>query len=563
MLVPRVLPYGQVRTIQLCAVFGLITLLLFVTRLCTRQPPHSIYDFTEGRTNPWHEWNDTAPAPSSEEVAYLRYLQEAYGLTNDVPWFARRIQSSHRAGKRLSMTELSSKFMPHDFARVRVDDENLKLKVDASSLKLPFHVSAKPDQIDASGLLIGISTTYSRLSYSNFSLAGDWARWLTDGRGRSNGASLFLDLHRANKEEKTRTARILREAGIDATVLTSDSAADATARYGDLIRYLKSHNEELMSEAGGGSGGGKKFFALLDDNVFIASMDKLVTKLSSFGSKKEYYIGAPSEKQSDWVVDENVTMTYGGGAVFFTPPMADRLARLPCLRQAAATEAVAAQQWDERIYRCVTENTRSTFYVLPSFYSPQDEALYGARSVANQGYGGGIQPITLHHYRNLHRFGAADGHRVTSVCGEECFLQRFHFRDNWVLVNGYTLSHYPDGVSAIPVRKNAKMVSQFRGDAAAAAAANKRTELGGNIVIDNADRPADMKLIAWAGPKRTWRLLHSKTTPSGEVWQAYVKRRGAAVSYGDIDDDRMPGDPIHTDEGPSNEDSVIVLIWQP
>ncbi len=71
-----------------------------------------------------------------------------------------------------------------------------------------------------------------------------------------------------------------------------------------------------------------------------------------------------------------------------------------------------------------------------------------------------------------------------------------------------------------------------------------------------------MELIAWRGPKRTWRLLDSTANAKGEVWQAYVKRRGATRSYGDVDD-FVPGDTVHADDGPASEDSVIVLIWQP
>ncbi len=56
--------------------------------------------------------------------------------------------------------------------------------------------------------------------------------------------------------------------------------------------------------------------------------------------------------------------------------------------------------------------------------------------------------------------------------------------------------------------------------------------------------------------------MDSRVLEHGAVWQAYVKRRAAATSYGDIDD-RLPGDIIHTEEAPAMDDSVIVLIWEP
>jgi hypothetical protein len=535
------------RPVQTFGILLTITTFIFMLRVYSRPPAPTVYDYTEGRTSPWREWNDTSTS-ATEEVGYLEYLYEEYGLTRDIPWFARRIRSTFKAGKRLSMTEVSSKFLSRDFRRVRIDDEYLSLTAE-SAIKMPFHISARPDQVDASELLFGISTTAARLSYSNYSLIQDWERWLTDGAGKSNGATLLLTLYRSSKEEVARIGRTLSERGIDATVDMIEMGSDATKRYADLARRLAKHGEALT-----GQGSEKKFYSLVDDDVFFPSMAMLLEKLSDFSPRKEFYIGAPSEKQSDWVTERNVTMTYGGGAVFVTPPMAEKMVALPCLESAGdGGSGDESSLWDEHIYKCVASRTKTNLHVLPSYYSPEDD-LYGEYSAGNQGYGGGIQPLTLHHYKNWHRFEAGRGHQVTTVCGEECFLQRFHFRDDWILVNGYTLSQYPDGVSTVAVTKGSRLVSQSR--------EQKRTPVSEQLVIERADRPNDMKAIAWAGPKRTWRLLDSRITSSGEVWQSYVKRKGASDSYGDVGEwDR--GDKIHTDEQPANEDSVIVLIWEP
>ncbi len=386
MFAPRVLSYGRVRTIQaVVASFLAVTTVLFMVKVYTRRPPPSIYDYTEGRTSPWRDWNDTAARPATEEVAYLRRLQDAHGLTREMPWFARRIHTSFGAGKRRSMTESPAAFMPRDFTRARVDDENLALRTEGS-IRLAVHRSARPDQIDASGLLFGTSSTFSRLAYANFSLVQDWERWLTDCRGSSNGAGLLVDLHGASAEEQARVSRILRERGVEAAVFSSGDGSDtAASRYAGLLGRLKSHNDEL-----GRQGRGKAFLALVDDDVFFASMARLLAKLARFSPRREFYIGAPSEKLSDWVAGENATVTYGGGAVFLTPPMADRLAGVPCLqrdrdRREAKTGGGAATPWDEHLYRCVTASTGADFHVLPSFYSPADEAMYGAPGAAARG----------------------------------------------------------------------------------------------------------------------------------------------------------------------------------
>ncbi|TPX11970.1 uncharacterized protein E0L32_007273 [Thyridium curvatum] len=619
MYATRVLPFGQVKTIQIIVCLFIASLLLFQLRLNHRPPQRpSIYQDTEGTTNPWYDWKNKSIG-RTEEVTYLKYLSRTHGLTRDVSWFARRIQTTYGASKRLSMTEVSSSFMPHGLRRVNLDDYAVTLQAD-QGMKLSVGRSATPDQVDASGLLFGVSTTYTRLTYQNNTLIHDWERWLTDGHGRSNGAGLVLALHQATNAQLARITELLQAGAIDATVIPAEAGADNPARYGQLVEQL------LRRHDGAGAGGRQaKYLAIVDDDVFFPSMDRLLRKLSKFSPAEEYYIGAPSDRQSDWVVERNTTLTYGGGAVFLTPPMAERVAGLRCLVGGGSSSGssndeddddyrsstlsptppsssshgtrgeAGTEQWDEELYRCVSRRTRTDLHVLPSLYAPSDDELYHADGISNEGYGSGVPALALHHYRNWHRFEAGRGHQVASACGEDCFLQRFRFADGWVLVNGFTLSHYPDGVEAVPLRKKQKQQQQQQqqkqkeaADAATSVAAAKgkgkdasakdhhkmvtqtSTQPRGApavdkrlvIVDDDGDRRAgEIKVVAWRGPKRTWRLLDSRIGAGGEVWQAYVKRRGASSAY-DLDD-RWYGDTFHTDEQPAGEDSVIVLIWEP
>jgi hypothetical protein len=193
---------------------------------------------------------------------------------------------------------------------------------------------------------------------------------------------------------------------------------------------------------------------------------------------------------------------------------------------------------------------------MTSFFSPRDE-LYGLQAAS---YESGIAPLTLHHYRNRHRFEPGKAHLVASVCGEACFLQRYGFRDDWILVNGHSLTQYPDGVEAISLQQGRKLVTQqqqhYREE--------KRMAVGRRLVVDdNAEENAKKrKIVTWTGRKRTWRFLDSSVGAGGEVWQAYVKRRGSSGAWAD-GDERLPSDVVHTNEEPSDVDSVIVLIWEP
>ncbi|KAI1373666.1 glycosyltransferase family 31 protein [Hypoxylon crocopeplum] len=546
-------PYGRARTFQIIASFLVFCIILSTLRLYRRQnPPPSIYDYTDGKTRGPAQ-NETAKTlPPSDETAYLRYLVREYGLTNEVPWFARRIRPESDARARKSMTEIpGTKFMPRDFLRVRADDERLDLHAE-KTVQFSVAKSAMPDQVDASALLFGISTTYDRLTYGNSSLVGDWARWLTDGKGNSNGASLVLTLHRAESAEIDSANGKLREAGIDAVVLPAENTQDSTARYLDLVHLLARRKDELQGE-----GREKRFLALVDSDVFFPSLGKLLARLSKFNAKKKFYLGMPSER-ADWAVENNVTLTYGGGVVMLTPPMVEDISKLPCMNSTTSPDsstkyAERTGQWDETLYNCIAEHTKENLYILPSLYVPGDD-LYGLRT----SYEGGVHPLVLHHYKHRHRFEAGKAHLVTSLCGEDCFLQRFFFfDDSWVLVNGHSLSQYPDGVAVLPASKSTQNGNSNK----------SKVRTGERLILDKQDsaekRLEDRKIVSWAGAKRTWRLLDARAGPGGEVWQAYVKRRGAPVTYGD-EDDRLPeGDTVHTQDGPSDVDSVIVLVWEP
>lgn len=533
--------------------------------LIQQQPP-SIYEYTDGKTRGARQ-NETniPPPPPSDETAYLRLLAREYGLSNELPFFARRVRPRFDARARKSVTQVSrTPFMSPsgDFRRVRSDDAHLDVRAEGPALRLSVARRPDPPPLDASALLFGISSSYDRLTYGNASLLGDWARWLTDGEGNSNGVGLVLTLHRASATEVEVIGGRLREAGIDAVVLPADSAHDGAARYLDLVGLLAQQRDELL-----GQGRQKKFLALVDDDVFFPSLEKLLARLGDYNAKKKAYIGLPSER-SDWTVENNVTLTYGGGAVLFTPPMADVVSQLPCLNKTATRDYISSTegtgQWDERLYTCITEHTDEKLHILPSLYTPSDD-LYHLRT----GYEGGVQPLALHHYKHRRRFEAGKAHLIASLCGEDCFLQRFFFRDDaWILVNGYSISQYPDGVDVLPATKSVVLQKQD-GSSIGGSSSNSgnKIKVGDRLSFDKQDdgrkRAEARMVVSWAGTKRTWRLLDSRKGANGEVWQAYVKRRGSSsVPYGD-EDDWVPEDTVHSQDGPSDVDSVIVLIWEP
>ncbi|KAK8080707.1 hypothetical protein PG997_008525 [Apiospora hydei] len=651
---PRSRGRNRVRFHQIAGAALVLFVMLSILRMArrvrsARSPQRSIYDYTEGKVMPAAAAAAAGVAgattttakklsPEEEMAEYLRGLVSRHGLTQDITFHARRIQPVFKTRqKRESMTVIRKKFGPrYGFATIKVpapaeeaDHHELKrgsqqqqqqplspvvTGIDPAVLKLPLPGPPElPDQVDASPFLLGIATTYSRLVASKASLLHDWARWLTDGQGRSNGAELLLVLHRASTSEVGHVSAKLHELGIDATVRSSSSAAgvgavggsspdsDSTWSYLELVGQLSRRAREISKEIENGGKkktSEKKYLGLVDDDVFFPCMHRLVARLGKLDPKENAYVGLPSER-ADWTTTEegNVTMTYGGGAVFVTRPMADAITKMPCARQPqlqpeqeagigggtppapqAVEEAAATTgQWDERLYRCVAAHHSSRLRVMPSLYIPDDDAGDGG----DGDYESGLQPLTLHHYRQRHqRFAPSRAHLIASLAGEGSFLHRFLFRgDGWVLVNGHSIAEYPDGVDIAPLSRvssssqkksaAAVLVTQQPDKFIHAGIENRKDDneegriadvrLASRITMDSdaaqKQERKDQKVVSWTGVKRVWQHLDSRIVKDEaggikEVWQAYVKRTEAALEY---NDDRLdPSDTVHRQDGVSD-----------
>jgi hypothetical protein len=466
--------------------------------------------------------------------------------------------------------------------------------------------------------------------YDDHAILRDWARWLTNGRERSNGAGLVVTLNGATDNEVKMVEEILLRQGIDAHVYSTKPPAGGKPDAGGGP-YAMLMNQLLRARAGSGTGevDGRKpkkrdYFALVDDDVFFPSMGRLVHTLKTrFDPAKPYYIGIPSE-QSDWFMESGKLMTYGGGAVFLTAPMLDEVGQLLCLQEGShgARRRSSLHErrqitnddydddpasWDGLLYRCIARNTDDVaLHIIPGLYDPSAVAetysvSQGHRRVIRLGYGTStVQPLALHHYRNFHRLDAGLGHTVASVCGEECFLQRFLFDDGWVLVNGHTLTKYAEEVETVtpvetepkardeqtPVTKDddedddEEVNDNDNNDSSSktSTAAEPRVSLvvaplqsdKGDEALPTQVRAQDRKTIAWHGTRRTFRLLDARVRDNGEVWQVYANRKGrrgnvnqedyggGGVSRSEEEDQRR-----HREEEKADVDSLVVLIWEP
>jgi len=129
-------------------------------------------------------------------------------------------------------------------------------------------------------------------------------------------------------------------------------------------------------------------------------------------------------------------------------------------------------------------------------------------------------------------------HVVADACGESCFLQRFQFLDNYIISNGYSVAHYPQGIDFNPLQTEGTFGSANENDP-------NMNELVFSYTFGQV-----RKSMNHTGKKKSWELLGAKKEGDGRVKQVYVKRRGDGRWLAEGEDAPL-------------RDSVVVLTWIP
>lgn len=469
------------------------------------------------------------PAVDVAEERYLARLVREYGLTNETEWSAWRVRSKEQTFEWASVTNLPTNFHALEPSIIDVQNPDRQKLAAQRHLEIPVPTSPLPEQVDASDFLFGIASTYAHVMAEDSAIVKDWARWLTGGNRFGNGATLVLVLDRATDVQIDALDDIFAKYGIDAYVTTSVVPMSLARRYFEMLRIMNLFSITLAE-----NGQHKRWFGLLDEKVFLPNLSYLQDRLFEYNSERELYVGLPSERP-DWAIGDGYATTYGGGAIFFTRKAVARIPELPCFDKEQKNSAFRAKKWDSLLQDCVLRHTDLTMHVLPSFYSPSDDDQF---TTGTDSYETGIQPLALHHYQERHSVNPSVAHLVTDVCGEACFLQRYRFRDNWVLVNGYSITEYPDGLTLGPGTSSASGRKPDR----------KGLTILGRVKVD--EDAIQRKVLTWKGRRNVWKLMDSSVGKGGSVWQAYVKK-------GAMEDTRS----FKRSESESI-DSVIVLIWE-
>lgn len=480
---------------------------------------------------------------ASPEELYLGRLGRELSLTKETSWVAWRIQASEQSADWPSVTDVHLDFKSVSTKTINLEQPDRRDLYAKKKMELPVPSSPMLGQTDSSDFLFGVSTTYNRIVHRDYAMVKAWARWFTDSRHRSNGASLVVVLDQAGSAQVEEVDNMLQASGIDCWVTTTEEPMSLARRYFELSRILKTFAANLAA-----NGQDKRWFGLVEDDVFFPSLANLRERLYNYNTDGMHYIALPSERD-DWEKDEDTLRTYGGGAIMLTRSAVARVPELPCFVMDGSNSGgpVRPKRWDGLLHGCILEHSEMDMHVLTGFYDPKDDKYDPSTS----SYENGLQPLLLRRYEERHAIDINKAHLVTNVCGEYCFMQRYLFRDDWVLVNGISLSHYPGGVTVEAQQQQQQQQPEAtenpEGVHARADEEYGKLQLPDRVILDgNGQEDVDRTALKWAGSKETWRLMDSALSKDGEVWQAYVKK--AIVKPDTPEAERM--------------DSVIVLIWE-
>lgn len=449
--------------------------------------------------------------------ARLSDLQERYGLDNTFQYLRRVIHFTREPDvQRQSLAKLSQRLLKKDFQYVQLKPQLKNVGSScAEAIEVPVSASAFPQDVDASELMFGVSTTFDRFTEYATLLINDWSFWLTDGSQRSNGGKLILMLLDANPEQLRLAKAALNKAGIDADTYASDSSLPMAARNMALIPTMFTHAEARK----------KKWLVLCDDDTYFPNMHALIVKLANHDASSDMYIGALSE--DSLATQKHGSQAFGGAGIFLSLSTAEKITKNfdECSSEKKVEQA--GSQGDRLLRQCIQEHSEIQLTISQDLWQLD---IFGDPSGF---YEWGIKPLSLHHYRSWHQATPNDLTKLAYICGEDCTLQRFQTFDDFI-ISGYSIAHYPGGINF----DTNHVEKTFHAE----------TEKGWNFDYKMGSQRSS---LSQTGRKIAWKLEEAIVQQDGSVLQTYVRRANDARW---VDADGKPMD---------EHDSVIELVWAP
>ncbi|EJT71137.1 hypothetical protein GGTG_10397 [Gaeumannomyces tritici R3-111a-1] len=343
---------------------------------------------------------------------------------------------------------------------------------------LALRVPPPDPKLTYSHLIFGISTTYERLQES----LPVFSHWLS-----ASDALLVAVVVDADRQgEKPRDLQAL----------------ERLYRGSDMrLRCVKTRNSSLtvdqnhftvildMLEAATPQ---TRWLGLLDDDTFFPSLYNMDQALAAHRADEPAWLGALSEDLEavrNWGI-----MAFGGAGVFLSVPLAWELAP----HVGGCVDSARRGTGDAILRDCVHGWTHAKLTTVPGLHQHD---LMG--DVAGF-YESGPRPLSVHHWKSWYREPVDRMAAVAAVCGD-CFLQRWRFGPDALLANGYSVTHYADGLAGVDLSRTEVTWISPNGDD------NFAWSLG-----PFRDRVPD-------GRKKTYKVLDAEGGPGG-LRQVYVYR---------------------------------------
>ncbi|KAL9602620.1 MAG: hypothetical protein Q9219_001764 [cf. Caloplaca sp. 3 TL-2023] len=379
-------------------------------------------------TSEWiPSFSTKAAQPCPDNLDWLLPLD----LTYPVKYARREILVNPTVeAERLSVTKHDGPLFPDFQSLDLTDNTKVHLKHCKDPLILDVPKEAKRPA-DASHIVFGISTTLNRLQESIPALL----RWLPNTKARLFVIAIKDDdmpdesedrFHPADSKDMSELQSLMRRLGLDVTIVHPLSKHHwFSQRYFSLVRVMYQRRQPET-----------KWISLIDDDTFFLSIPSLVERLADFDPREQHYVGALSEDW--WSVTRYGLMAFGGAGIFVSVPLAETIdAQYEDCQERSHTSA-----GDIRLRECISWHTSTKLTnVLDLHQIDIHNDLSGI-------YESGRLPLSLHHWKG----GGPDGkgyslhtmHLVADICGD-CFLQRWQFGKDMLLVNGFSIATYPKG----------------------------------------------------------------------------------------------------------------------
>ncbi|PNH35587.1 hypothetical protein BJF96_g1524 [Verticillium dahliae] len=317
------------------------------------------------------------------DVGRLREIGAAHDLGDQIEYLKHYVRFTRKPIERRSYTMLQQSLLPdssevgQSFRTLRLSESNVHEAECRKPLDLEVPQSPFPANVDLSDYIFALTTTFKRLKHPK--TIEEWAYWLTDGNGRTNGGKLLVRLTDASDVELRDVTQCLADVGIDA-----------------------------------------EWFVLCDADTFFSAMNSLVAKFKQYDPTMSLYIGTLSEDAG--AVKLHGSQAFGGGGVFLSRPLAKIISSVhdTCNTRVKLKESNSGwgPQGDILLRKCIYENTNVRLTQLDDLWQLDlsgDAAGF---------YEGGLKPFSIHHFKGhknwWHASFPLNTTKIARTCGGDC-----------------------------------------------------------------------------------------------------------------------------------------------